>query len=52
MKQIAIIGLGRFGTSLARTLAKMGHEVLVVDSSEERVQSLAGVVTHAVQADA
>lgn len=51
-KQIAVIGLGRFGESLARTLTEMGHEVLAVDSNEARVQALVDSVTHAVQADA
>lgn len=50
-KQIIIIGLGRFGSSVARALTGLGEEVLAVDSSEERVKKLAPVVTHAVQAD-
>ena len=49
--EIVVIGLGRFGSSLAHTLIDMGHEVLGVDFSEERVQEHAGVLTHAVQAD-
>lgn len=52
MKQFAVIGLGRFGSSVARTLAQAGAEVLAIDSEEERVQELAPIVTHAVQADA
>ncbi|MDI3281248.1 MAG: TrkA family potassium uptake protein [Bacillota bacterium] len=52
MKQFAVIGLGRFGSSVARTLARAGAEVLAIDSEEERVQEMAAVVTHAVQADA
>ncbi len=51
-KQFAVFGLGRFGTSVAMTLTNMGHEVLAVDSNEVRVQQLADMVTHAVQADA
>jgi len=51
-KQFAVIGLGRFGSSVARTLAKLGAEVLAVDMDEERVKELAPVVTQAVQADA
>jgi trk system potassium uptake protein TrkA len=39
-KQFAVIGLGRVGASLARTLAAMGHEVLAVDRAEEIVQEL------------
>lgn len=52
MKQFLVIGLGRFGASIARTLSKAGHEVLGVDTSEELVQAVSGVVTQAVQADA
>jgi len=51
-KQFAVIGLGRFGSSLAATLAKLGAEVLAIDMDEERVRALVPVVTQAVQADA
>lgn len=50
-KQFAVIGLGRFGTSVAMTLQSLGHEVLAIDSVEEQVQKLSDVVTHVVQAD-
>ncbi len=50
-KQFAVIGLGRFGSSIAQTLFEMGHDVLAIDESEERVNSLAKYVTHAVQVD-
>ncbi|MEW6727714.1 potassium channel family protein [Desulforudis sp. 1088] len=52
MKQFAVIGLGRFGTGLAVTLARMGYEVLAVDRDEDRVKAVMDEVTHAVQADA
>ena len=52
MKQFAIIGIGRFGFSIATTLYDMGHEVLAIDRDEERVQLISDKVTHAVQADA
>jgi trk system potassium uptake protein TrkA len=52
MKQFAVIGLGRFGTSVAKTLATMGHEVLVIDERQEKIQEIVGEVTHAIQADA
>ncbi|MGI6706776.1 MAG: potassium channel family protein [Clostridia bacterium] len=52
MKQFAIIGLGRFGTSIARTLYTLGHDVLAIDSNDELVQEISDSVTHAVQADA
>lgn len=51
-KQYVVIGLGRFGTSVAQTLYQMGCEVLAIDSDEEKVQAVASMVTHAVQADA
>lgn len=50
-KQFAIIGLGRFGTSVARTLFKAGYEVLAIDANEERVQKFSDEVTHVVQAN-
>ncbi|MFZ5596308.1 MAG: potassium channel family protein [Bacillota bacterium] len=52
MKQFAIIGLGRFGSSLAKTLVRMGYEVLAIDADENKVEQLAEYVTHAVQANA
>ncbi|MBC9783756.1 TrkA family potassium uptake protein [Heliobacterium chlorum] len=51
-KQFAVIGLGRFGTSIAKTLYQMGYDVLAIDTSEERVNEVADFVTHALQADA
>lgn len=51
-KQFVIIGCGRFGSSVAKTLCSMGNEVLVVDRNEETIQNIANKVTHAVQADA
>ena len=52
MKQFIIIGIGKFGESIATNLYKMGHDVLAVDIDEERVQHITNKVTHAVQADA
>ncbi len=51
-KQIVVIGLGRFGISLATTLMAEGHDVLAVDKDENKVQNIASQVTHAIQADA
>lgn len=51
MKQYAVIGCGRFGTSLAKTLYQLGNDVLAIDGDEEIVQSISKFVTHAVQAD-
>ena len=50
-KSFAVIGAGRFGYNLALALAEMGHDVLVVDNDEQKVQELSEKVTHAVQAD-
>lgn len=50
-KQFAIIGMGRFGSSVARTLYNLGYEVLAIDSNEARTQEVINMVTHAVQAD-
>ncbi|MBN2982725.1 potassium channel family protein [Cohnella algarum] len=50
-KQFAIIGLGRFGSSVAKFLSEMGYEVLAIDENEELVQDVAHIVTHAVSAD-
>jgi trk system potassium uptake protein TrkA len=49
--EIVVIGLGRFGSSLASTLIEMGHEVLGLDADEERVQQHAEFLTHVAQAD-
>lgn len=50
-KQYAVIGLGRFGTSVARRLHDAGQEVLGIDVNEERVEDAEKYVTHAVVAD-
>jgi trk system potassium uptake protein TrkA len=50
-KQFGVLGLGRFGESLAVTLSELGAEVIVVDKSEEKIQNIANQVTYAVQAD-
>jgi trk system potassium uptake protein len=46
-----VFGLGKFGRSVAQTLAEAGRDVLAIDISEEVIQDIADVVTHAVQAD-
>jgi trk system potassium uptake protein TrkA len=51
IKQYAVIGLGRFGTSVARRLHEAGQEVLGIDENEERVEDAELFVTHAVVAD-
>ncbi|MEG0295448.1 MAG: TrkA family potassium uptake protein [Clostridium sp.] len=51
-KQFVVIGLGRFGTSVAQTLYSLGHDVLVIDQDEDLIQDISDSVTHAVQMDA
>lgn len=50
-KQFAIIGMGRFGSSVAQNLSNMNFEVLAIDSSEQKIQEVVNIVTHAVSAD-
>lgn len=52
MRTYVVIGLGRFGTAVATELCRLGHEVLAIDGSEDHVQSIADLVTHAVTGDA
>ncbi|MBO2943852.1 TrkA family potassium uptake protein [Paenibacillus sp. F411] len=51
-KQFAVIGLGRFGASLALELMDLGYEVLGVDRDEEIVEDMSDLLTHTVVADA
>lgn len=51
-KQVAVIGLGRFGTSLAVALHEAGYEVLAIDRDADLVESVASRVTHAVRVNA
>lgn len=46
--QVAVIGLGRFGSGLARSLYNLGHDVLAMDVDEEKVQTMMGQVTYPV----
>ena len=50
-RQVAVLGLGRFGSTVARELARLGHEVLAVDASQKVAQDVANDVTHAAEAD-
>ena len=47
MKNILLIGLGRFGRHIALQLNKLGHEVMAVDINEERVNDSLPIVTNA-----
>ncbi|MGI6343484.1 MAG: potassium channel family protein [Bacillota bacterium] len=51
-KQFAVIGLGRFGSSVARSLHSMGYQVLAIDCDEEAVREMVDYSTRAVVADA
>lgn len=51
-QQVMVVGLGRFGSAVARELHALGHEVLAVDASESVVNDIAPEVTHAIQLDA
>lgn len=48
---VLVVGLGRFGGSVAETLLRLGHEVLGVDSDEHIVQDWADRLTHVASAD-
>jgi trk system potassium uptake protein len=50
-RQVAVLGLGRFGQAAAVELTRLGHEVLAVDASERAVLEVAEHVTHSAQAD-
>lgn len=49
--QYVVIGLGRFGSSLAKELVKLGYEVLGIDKCEEIVNEMSGELTYTVEAD-
>ncbi|MGN1121480.1 MAG: NAD-binding protein [Eubacteriales bacterium] len=51
MKSIAVIGLDRFGITLATTLTQLGHQVLCIDKNETTIQAVADIVTNAVCAN-
>lgn len=51
-QQVMVVGLGRFGSAVARELHQLGHEVMAIDSEERMVNEIAPHVTHAIQLDA
>ena len=51
MKQFAVIGLGVFGTSIARNLMKEGMEVIAIDTSEQNIEAIKNNVTQAAILD-
>ncbi len=52
MRQFVVIGLGRFGSSVARALSEKNFEVLAIDRDEDRVKDMEGIVAQAVVMDA
>lgn len=51
MKTILLIGLGRFGRHTAARLHELGHQIMAVDKSEDRVQAVLPYVTNALVGD-
>lgn len=49
--QFAVIGLGRFGSSVAKELINLGYEVLGIDKDEEIIEQEGELLTHTVIAD-
>ena len=51
MRQVAVIGLGKFGSTVARELTERGAHVIAVDENSERVEDIKEAVTYAVVVD-
>ncbi len=51
-KQVCVIGLGRFGSTISQELYQSGHDVLAIDVDEAKVQDQLGRATYSVRADA
>jgi trk system potassium uptake protein TrkA len=51
-RSFAVIGLGRFGSAIASTLAALGHDVIGIDANEENVEQMSDVISYAAQLDA
>ena len=51
-KQFVVIGAGKFGSSVATTLRKLGYEVTVIDIDKEKVQKLSNSVAQTIHLDA
>jgi trk system potassium uptake protein len=52
MKQVVVIGLGIFGSNIARMLFENGFDVVAIDKNKEMVQKMANLSTRAIVADA
>lgn len=51
MKSVIVLGLGRFGGNVAKTLYELDYEVLGVDNNERIVNEFSRYITHSIQAD-
>jgi trk system potassium uptake protein TrkA len=51
MGRYAVIGLGKFGSTVARTLFERGHEVVAIDQDRNRVQDMRDQCTQAIEAN-
>jgi len=51
-KQFLVIGLGRFGASVAATLTEAGHSVVGIDQSEDRIQRISEEIADVIKCDA
>lgn len=52
MKSFVVIGCGRFGGAIAKTLFELGNEVLAIDKNPEMLKDVSEYVTYSVEADA
>jgi trk system potassium uptake protein TrkA len=50
--EIVVVGLGRFGSAVAMSLTRLGHQVLAIEQRLELVQEYSDQLAHVVQADA
>ena len=50
-KSVAVLGLGKYGRSVAKSLYAIGEDVLVADKDERRIRDISSKVTSAVCAD-
>ncbi|MBT2583399.1 TrkA family potassium uptake protein [Planococcus sp. ISL-109] len=51
-KQIVVIGLGRFGSSVCKELYELGHEIMAIDSNPENINAISDYASHTAIADA
>lgn len=52
MKSVLVIGLGRFGTYIARKFTELGNHVMAIDTDEEKINEILPYVTNAQIGDA